>query len=181
MNKKSPNLLLFPLTIFYIYLLYKYLFVENYTSIIDPLNLGIHELGHVVFGFMGMFIGIAGGTMLQLIFPIVGILMFIKQKDAAAILFGIVWLATNFFGIAVYVKDAQEMALPLLSLGSGSDVIHDWNYLLNHTNLILLDNFIGGIFWTMGLLFLVAGIMGNLYLIYKFFENYILGKSSALK
>lgn len=155
--------------------------VDNYTSIIDPLNLGIHELGHVVFGFMGMFIGIAGGTMLQLLFPIVGILMFKKQKDTVALLFGLVWLATNFLGIAVYVKDAQEMALPLLSLGSGSDVIHDWNYLLNHTNLILLDNFIGGIFGGMGLLFLVAGIIGNLYLTYGFLVSFVSGRNSEVK
>jgi hypothetical protein len=45
----------------------------NYSSILGALNLLIHEGGHLLFGWAGQFMAIAGGTITQLAAPIFGI------------------------------------------------------------------------------------------------------------
>lgn len=44
------------------------------------LNLGIHELGHMLFRPAGEFLCIAGGTILQLLIPIISVFMFVRQQ-----------------------------------------------------------------------------------------------------
>lgn len=110
----------------------------RYAGWIDALNFGLHELGHVVFAPGGEFVGIAGGTLLQLSAPLVGAAMFVRQRDYFAIAFALGWLATNLYDVAVYVADARVQALPLVGLGSG-EPIHDWGYLLGALGLLSAD------------------------------------------
>ena len=70
-----------PLLLFFVYVLIRHLSDPLYASILGPLNLGIHELGHLVFGFMGQFLGVAGGTLLQLIIPVFAVYNFYRQSD----------------------------------------------------------------------------------------------------
>lgn len=126
-----------PLLILFVYIFVRHLGDPNYYGLFGAINLGIHELGHVVFFFTGKFLEIAGGTILQLAAPIYGVYNFLKQDDyfAAALCFG--WLSTNFFGVATYAGDAHAMALPLVApFGAPLIVIHDWNYLLTQTGLL---------------------------------------------
>ena len=123
--------------LFYLgYILFYHLKDPMYTSWFKPLNLGIHELGHMVFMPFGQFIGIAGGTILQCLVPIIGLVMFYRQRDYFAVAVAVVWLGTNFYDVAFYVADAVAMALPLVSPFAGSEIIHDWHYLLSHLGLL---------------------------------------------
>lgn len=94
---------------------------------VDNVNLVIHEAGHVVFSLFGYFITIAGGTLLQLIVPLlfIGYFFWKDQKYSASVL--LFWLALNLFNISVYAGDALKMQLPLLT-GNSED--HDWNQML---------------------------------------------------
>ena len=94
------------------------------------LNLGIHEFGHLMTGAFGQFICAAMGSGLQCLVPLIGLGMFLQQRDFSAIGFCLTWLASNLLYVATYMADAQEMALPLVSVGGG-EVYHDWNYLLD--------------------------------------------------
>lgn len=100
-----------------------------YQSMFKGLNLGIHELGHYVFGPIGDLMGAWGGSLLQCLIPIIAMAMFLKQRDYFAIAFAWGWLGTNFFEVSTYVADAVRMELPLVTPGGGH-AIHDWNYIL---------------------------------------------------
>ena len=110
----------------------------NYQPVFDALNLGIHELGHVLFQPLGAFLGIAGGSLLQIIVPVGSMFMFYRQRDFFAMTFCFAWLGMNLFDVAIYVADARSMSLPLVSPFAG-DPIHDWNYLLRRMGLLKQD------------------------------------------
>ena len=56
-----------------------------YSSIFDGINLVIHEAGHLAFSYFGELLEIAGGTILQLMAPIVAAFAFYRQKDYFAV------------------------------------------------------------------------------------------------
>jgi hypothetical protein len=98
---------------------------------IDGVNLLIHEAGHVFFGFFGDVLGTAGGTLLQLLFPIAFVIYFWRraQRFEAGILG--VWASESAMYTAEYMADAQAQALPLVG-----GHIHDWNWLLSRAGLL---------------------------------------------
>jgi hypothetical protein len=91
----------------------------------------------LLFRSLGQFICVAGGTFLQLFAPIASMVMFLKQRDyfAIAICFG--WLSTNIMGVSVYMADAEEMVLPLVTVGNHNGIVtHDWRFLLSKFGLM---------------------------------------------
>lgn len=120
------------------YMLVHHLRDDEYTSLIGALNLGIHELGHLVTRPFGEWISIAGGTLVQCLVPVGSMFMFYRQRDFFAIAVAWGWLATNLFNVATYMADARSMALPLVSVGGG-EAYHDWNYLLDSCGLLRFD------------------------------------------
>lgn len=129
---------------FFIYVGYRYLVDPMYCSIFEGANLGVHELGHFVFGFDGEFLAVAGGTILQLAVPFICAIMFLKQPDYYALCLCGVWFSTNLYGVARYVGDARELALPLVSVGGGA-VYHDWEYMLSTLNILSWDKTIAAV------------------------------------
>jgi len=100
-----------------------------YTSFIDGLNLGIHELGHFLWSPLGQDWAIAGGSLTQCLVPLIAMWMFYRQHDLFAISIGFCWLATNLYGVGTYAADALTQQLTLVS-PIGGDPQHDWGYLL---------------------------------------------------
>jgi hypothetical protein len=45
----------------------------------------------------------------------------------------------QFGPIATYMADARAQELPLLTVGSGDNVIHDWNYLFGKLGVLAHD------------------------------------------
>lgn len=148
-----------PLALWFAWILARHLLDAEYVSLFGPLNLGIHELGHMAFGIFGEFLGIAGGTILQLAIPLGSFWMFRRQGDFFAISASFAWLGTNLLYVGVYAADAREMALPLVSVGDADEgVEHDWNYLLRTLGLLPLDGALGALFRALGLLSLAASL-----------------------
>ena len=135
-----------------------------YGGIVKGLNLAIHELGHVVFAFLGGFLAIAGGTILQLTIPLVAFWMFYRQRDYFAIAIAFCWLGTNFFDVAAYAADARAGQLPLVSIGGG-DAEHDWFIMLAETDLLYKDKMIGGLFRGLGILSFAAGLTFGMWVL----------------
>lgn len=101
------------------------------------INLPIHEAGHIFFRILGEFMGIAGGSLFQIIVPIVFFGYFIYHKKPFSASIVLFWVGNNFLDVYVYANDAQMMRLPLLSGLTGAEGgFHDWNYLLTEMNLI---------------------------------------------
>lgn len=125
------------------------------------INLPIHEAGHVLFRIFGEFVGIAGGSLLQILVPIVffGYFVYYKKPFSAAIV--LFWVGNNFLDVYVYANDAQVMQLPLLSGLTGAEGgFHDWNYLLTETGLLEKTRLIAKLLRFTGTLITVAAAVG---------------------
>jgi hypothetical protein len=122
---------------------WRHLTDSEYGSIFSGITLAVHELGHVLFGFLGEWLSVAGGSITQLAAPLAVALILFRQRDYFGVAVGGAWLSMSLSNLAVYVADARAEELPLVSLGGG-DVVHDWNYLLGSVHLLPHDAQIAG-------------------------------------
>lgn len=146
-----------PLLLWFAYILVNHLLDGRYQSLFKPLNLGIHELGHPLFGAFGQLMGILGGSLLQLIAPAAGIALFFRQRDYFAVAVGLAWLGTSLFDVATYVADARTLALDLVSPGGG-EPIHDWAWLLEHMGMLTADHTIAFLMRGAATIFMLASL-----------------------
>lgn len=106
---------------------------------IDLIFVPIHEGGHAVFGIFGQTIGIAGGTLMQLGVPLAIAVYFLFQRHITGVAFAGFFFFENFLQVATYMADARAQELPLVTLGSSEDVIHDWFYMFNGLGVLEHD------------------------------------------
>lgn len=109
----------------------------GYRSLFAGVLFGVHELGHLVFAFLGEFAGIAGGSVAQLLLPAALALLFIRQGDFFGVVVCAAWFAISLADLANYIGDARALNLDLVSFGE--QTIHDWNYLLGRAGLLGKD------------------------------------------
>jgi len=127
---------------------------------LDRVDLVFHEAGHVILGFFGEFIGILGGSLIQVLIP-AGIVVYFavhQQKYSAAVT--LFWVAQSLFNVSVYTRDARARRLPLLG---GDETLHDWNYILGRLNLLNWDQAVGNLIYATGVVILAASILGGIY------------------
>lgn len=141
-----------------------------YQSIFGGINLGIHEMGHMLFGYLGEFLGVAGGTILQCAAPIIAAVVLVRVPDWFGVPFCMTWLGTNLCYVAVYMADARAQVLPLVSVGGG-DVIHDWDYLLHTLGLLQADTAIAGMVTVAAWAFLWGGVVAGAWMIWKMYAQ----------
>lgn len=106
--------------------------------IIDYVNLMIHEGGHFFFSWFGHTITILGGTLGELIVPVLCAAYFWWKRETTAVAFCGFWFFENFLYIGTYMADARTSALPLV----GSDE-SDWTILFGQWGLLAKDQQIG--------------------------------------
>lgn len=133
-------------------------------SFLDNVDLPIHETGHLLFGFFGEFMMVAGGSFFQVIFPAVFVGYFVWQKShysAAIVLF---WVGQSILNVWVYAADAIVMQLVLTSGFTGTEgSFHDWNYLLDATGLIDSTKTVAGIIRLIGSFTIIVASLSALY------------------
>ena len=105
----------------------------------DFANLMIHEAGHPLFSPFGYTIMLLGGTLLELLVPLLCAIFFFWKREVTAVAFCSFWFFENFLYIGTYMSDARTSALPLV----GSDE-SDWTLLFGQWRLLLQDQMIGG-------------------------------------
>jgi len=132
-----PSIIITPITIYWC------VNRGNY-GLMDNIDLVIHEAGHVFFSLFGKFIYTLGGTLMQVIIPLIIAVFFFRNSYRTGVQFALLWLGQNIINISVYVADARSQKLPLLG---GNKVYHDWNYMLNSIGLLNFDQIIGYIFF----------------------------------
>jgi hypothetical protein len=140
-----PRPLLATWVIFYVLFLYQAARGTGILLLMDVVFVSIHEGGHLLFQFFGEFIGVAGGAILQLLVPILLAAYFLFQRQAQGVAFCLFFFFEQFLPISTYMADARAMELPLVSVGGGDDVIHDWNYLFGKMDLLARDTQIAGV------------------------------------
>lgn len=100
-----------------------------------PINLAFHEAGHIVFAPLGIFVGMLGGSLFQCLVPLFFAAAFLKRREPMGLAFCLMWFGQNLIDVAVYIADARDMFLPLVTPGGG-EAIHDWNWLLSRLGLV---------------------------------------------
>jgi hypothetical protein len=123
---------------------------------LDSLDLAIHEMGHLLFAFGGEFFMLLGGTLFQLLVPIVFVVALWRQGDRHGATVPLWWLGQNCWNISRYIKDARLQELPLVGGGE-----HDWALILGQLGWLHRDQAIGGAVFLAGVvLYGVAVIYG---------------------
>jgi hypothetical protein len=133
-------------------------------SFLDVVDLPIHETGHLLFRLFGEFMGIAGGSLFQLIVPAIFVGYFVwdhKYYSAAIVLF---WVGQSLLNVYVYAADAVVMQLVLTSGFTGSEgSFHDWNYMLTRLGLIDSTKIIAGLIRLVGTFTIFAAAVASVF------------------
>lgn len=148
----------FKIGVLLIVLLYFIYYATTYEKwhFLDGVNLLIHEAGHIVFMPFGEFMSTAGGSILQVLMPMSFVIYFIRKEMLYSGSLVMFWVGQNFINIALYMKDAIEMKLPLLGGG-----IHDWNFIFSRLNLLSKTQFLSSLFYLLGFVIIImAGVVG---------------------
>jgi hypothetical protein len=146
-----------------LFLLYAYLDHSGFL-ILDYVNLIIHEGGHFFFSWFGETMHILGGTLGELIVPLLCAAYFFWKRETTAVAFSCFWFFENFPYIGTYMADARSDSLPLV----GSDV-SDWAILFGQWGLLLQDQKIGRIMHILGWLGMIATVAWLTYRMYQDF------------
>lgn len=98
-------------------------------TIWSGITFGAHEFGHLVWAFAGEWMGIAGGSLTQLLIPVGAIALVWRGRDWFGVAVGLVFLASSLAELSWYIADARNRMLDLVSF-SPDGAVHDWSYLL---------------------------------------------------
>lgn len=148
---------------------------SNYAgeSFIHGVTLAFHEAGHLIFGILGDFMGVLGGTLLQIIIPLVCLGAFLKRADTFSASIALWWVGQNFMDAAPYINDARKQELMLLGGVTGQDVpgFHDWNNILGRLGLLKLDHFLANTSHYFGILLMLVSFAWGGYILYRQYKN----------
>ena len=123
----------------------------GWMPLLDGANLLFHEAGHPIFGMFGEAMGLYGGTIGQLVFPLVVAFEFWRRRETMSFAVGCLWFFENFFNIARYAADARAQAIPLVGGGD-----HDWWNIFSRWDVLENDVIIGIIIATIGVVGIIA-------------------------
>lgn len=141
---------------------------ELNNSFMHIINLVFHEAGHVIFRLLGDFMTVLGGSLLQLLVPIIFLFSFIKAKDTFAASIMLWWLAQSMMDLVAYIDDAQRQEMWLLGGVQGKDMpgIHDWNNILSQLSLLEYAHVIAVLFsWLAIIVMLLSFTWGAVLLL----------------
>jgi len=132
-------------------------------------NLPFHEAGHIVFRPFGRIIHSLGGSLGQLLMPLVCFAVFLlKTRDQFAASFCIWWFGENWLDMAPYINDARSLSLPLLGGNTGYSSpygFHDWEFILTELGLARYDHFLAGCSYVTGTLLMITSFVWGGYLL----------------
>lgn len=114
------------------------------SSFLHLVNLVFHEAGHVLLAPFGSFFLSLGGSLLQLLVPVVCAVSFLKREDVFAAWVCGWWAGQSLVDLAPYIADARALQLVLLGGFTGAEVEgHDWEAILSALGWLHLDRTFG--------------------------------------
>jgi hypothetical protein len=131
------------------------------SSFIHLPDLVFHEAGHILFIPLGRFMTVLGGSLTQVLVPIVCAGAFLWQtRDAFGAAIAMWWAGQNLTDVATYINDARALQLVLIGGKTGAEVEgHDWEYLLNATGQSHHDHAIALVVQTIGTWIMVGALI----------------------
>ncbi len=144
-------------------------------SLWHMVNLPFHEAGHIFFRPFGRVITSLGGSLTQLLMPLVCLfVLLLKTRDSFGASFSLWWFGENFLDLAPYINDARSLTLPLLGGNTGRSApygFHDWQFILNELGLIRYDHTLAWCSHIVGSLLMIASFLWGGYILYQQYKN----------
>ncbi|MDP2786324.1 MAG: hypothetical protein Q8O38_17280 [Sulfurimicrobium sp.] len=132
---------------------------EMGSSFMHAILLPIHEAGHVLFMPFGQFLTMLGGSLFQLLLPLIAAATVLWQnRDPFGAALGVWWCGISMMDLAAYIHDAKTPQLTLLGGHTGEDGPHDWIYLLDVFGKVQQSQSYGAIVYWLGVLLMLAGL-----------------------
>jgi len=130
-------------------------------SFLHLINLPFHEAGHLLFSPFGELMTYLGGSLTQVLVPIVCLVAFVTTYPnpfgAAAMAW---WAGQNLLDVAIYINDARSLQLILLGGYTGAEVEgHDWEHILDLTHLLRHDHQIAWTVHVVGAIVMIGAIV----------------------
>jgi len=139
-------------------------------SFMHNINLPFHEAGHLIFSPFGRFMHVLGGSLGQLLMPLICLGAFLyPNRNPFAASVALWWFAENLMDLAPYIGDARAGELPLLGGVTGSEVedFHDWEVLLKMLGWLHYDHKIAAAAQTAGRGLMVLAFLWGAALLYR--------------
>jgi hypothetical protein len=118
---------------------------EGWVPILDSANLAIHEAGHPIVGLLSSRLAVYGGTIFQLLFPLLVAADFWRRGELVASAVGVVWLGESLLNVARYMADARAHVLPLTRPEG-----HDWTEIFSRWGVLQSDTLIADLTGLLG-------------------------------
>lgn len=119
----------------------------GYIPVLGDVDTAIHEFGHYLFMPFGRMMTILGGSLFQVLFPLIFMAYFLRpaKRDVHAAMVCLWWASINLLGVAVYMADARAGRLMLLDGQTGQESdSHDWWNLFTMLGQLKNDTIIAG-------------------------------------
>jgi hypothetical protein len=126
---------------------------SGWVPLVDNANLALHEAGHPLIGLFSGRLMVYGGTLFQLLFPLLVIRHFKQQREVLGVAAGRLWLGENLLNIARYMADARAQLLPLVGGGE-----HDWTEIFTRWGLLTRDVKVAGLTRWFGVLLMLNAV-----------------------
>ncbi len=140
-------------------------------SFLHMVNLPFHEAGHIFSRPFGRIITSLGGTLGQLLMPIICLIVLLFQtRDPFGGAVCLWWVGENLLDIAPYIDDARTLSLPLVggNFGYSSPYgFHDWQFILTELGLLRFDHFIARLSHLFGLGLSVVALSWAGFVLFK--------------
>jgi predicted nucleic acid-binding Zn ribbon protein len=132
----------------------------NYTgeSFLHLINLPFHEAGHLFFRPLGQFMMFLGGSLGQVLMPLICLGTFLmKTRDPFGASVALWWTAESVMDVAPYINDARDLDLMLLGGVTGKETDgHDWNNILTMLGWLEYDHRLAHLTYTIGIILMLA-------------------------
>lgn len=111
-------------------------------SFMHLINLPFHEAGHLLCAFLGDFLRVLGGTLMQVAVPLVCLVAFLRQAEPFGASCCLWWTGQSLIDTAPYIFDARAGRLMLLGGRTGQDNpdFHDWHNILARLDMLPCDH-----------------------------------------
>jgi hypothetical protein len=141
---------------------------EMAASLIHLPMVRIHEFGHVLFRPLGEFMTLLGGSLFQVLLPLIfGAIFVVKNRDPFAASVMLWWAAVAVMDVAPYVYDAFHPQHILLTGRTGDNGAHDFIDVLGDLGLLHKAQPIGRGVHVFGLFMMITALAWGAWIVWQ--------------
>ncbi|THB72769.1 MAG: zinc ribbon domain-containing protein [Desulfobacteraceae bacterium] len=140
-------------------------------SFFHLVNLPFHEAGHIFFRPFGRLVTSMGGSIMQLLMPLICMaVLLVQTRDPFGGAVTLWWFGENFLDMAPYIDDARSLSLPLLGGNYGYSSpygFHDWEFILKELGIAHWDHTLARIAFFTGCTIMILSYIWATFLLIR--------------